>query len=127
MTLLAGGTPMEIIGSARYQDSSKNPPMLSLVVPLYNEQPTVGVLLSRLLSLPLRGLQVVVVDDGSTDGSAALVRAVVARDERVLLLRHIRNKGKGAASELHSLTCVGTSWLSKMPIRSTIRWISCAC
>jgi dolichol-phosphate mannosyltransferase len=50
----------------------------------------------------LRGLppyvnRIIVVDDGSPDGTAAVVRAVARKDRRILLLRHDRNRGVGAA------------------------------
>jgi glycosyltransferase involved in cell wall biosynthesis len=71
---------------------------LSVLVPLHNERWTVEKLLRRVLSVPLEiDLEVIVVDDGSTDGSAAAVQAVIQDDDRVTLVRHPKNLGKGAA------------------------------
>ncbi len=69
-------------------------PCLSVVVPCFNEVGTIAELLSRVLDQPWTA-EVVVVDDGSTDGSAAAVEAVT--DDRVRLVRQPRNLGKGAA------------------------------
>jgi glycosyltransferase involved in cell wall biosynthesis len=71
--------------------------MLSVVVPVYNEQATVGLAIRRLLDTELPAqLEVIVVDDGSEDGSAASIAALVESGE-VRMIRHERNQGKGAA------------------------------
>ena len=67
---------------------------LSVVVPCYNEEKTVKELLNRVLESPWVG-EVVVVDDGSTDGTLGAARSV--RDPRVRILEQPRNMGKGAA------------------------------
>jgi len=74
---------------------------LSILIPLYNEEEFVGTLLERVLSAPLPegvGREIVVVDDGSTDGSAAIVEQIAAAHPAVLrFIRQPRNQGKGAA------------------------------
>lgn len=73
---------------------------LSILIPLYNEEEFVGPLLERVLAAPLpAGLarEVVVVDDGSTDGSAEIVEAMAAERPEIRLIRHAVNRGKGAA------------------------------
>jgi SAM-dependent methyltransferase len=76
-------------------------PKLSILIPVYNEEDYVGELLDRVLRAPLPpGVEreIIVVDDGSTDGSAEAVEAVAARaPEIVRLVRHEQNRGKGAA------------------------------
>jgi glycosyltransferase involved in cell wall biosynthesis len=74
-------------------------PLLSVVIPVYNEEATAGVLLRAVLDAPLpTGVEreVVVVDDGSTDGTAGVLAAFAA-EGRLRLLRQPRNAGKGAA------------------------------
>ena len=68
---------------------------VSVVVPVFNEPATVGPVLDRLLELGVAD-EIVVVDDGSTDGTADELRRFDA-DPRVTLLAHERNRGKGAA------------------------------
>jgi len=67
-------------------------PFVSIVVPAYNEAATIEELLRRLSSVPFRR-EVIVVDDGSTDGTGDLAAAV----EGVRVIRRPRNAGKGAA------------------------------
>lgn len=70
--------------------------ILSVLVPAYNEQETIGSVLERVLALPIVR-EVVVVDDGSTDETASIVERWCATDGRVKLLRQGRNQGKTAA------------------------------
>jgi glycosyltransferase involved in cell wall biosynthesis len=75
--------------------------ILSILIPLYNEEEFVGTLLERVLSAPLPegvGREIIVVDDGSTDGSAGIVEEIAAAHPGVLrFIRQPRNQGKGAA------------------------------
>lgn len=67
-------------------------PLLSILVPAYNEARTIGAVLEQAADLPVPH-EVIVVDDGSSDGTADVVREY----REVRLLRHERNRGKGAA------------------------------
>lgn len=69
-------------------------PCLSVVMPAYNEEPTILEAVGEVLASPWVA-EVVVVDDCSTDGTAALLATV--DDPRVRVLHHDRNQGKGAA------------------------------
>jgi glycosyltransferase involved in cell wall biosynthesis len=69
---------------------------LSILMPVYNESATVVTVVKRVLDVTYPcDIELVVVDDGSHDGSAGLVGAL--DDERISLVRHDRNRGKGAA------------------------------
>jgi glycosyltransferase involved in cell wall biosynthesis len=70
---------------------------LSVLVPAYNEVHTIGEVLEKVLrlSVPLR--EIVVIDDGSVDGTAEVVRRVAASDSRVKFFRQEKNRGKTAA------------------------------
>ncbi|MBA2793612.1 MAG: glycosyltransferase family 2 protein [Thermoleophilaceae bacterium] len=72
-------------------------PALTVLVPVYNEAPTVERALEALLETDL-GLEfeVVVIDDGSTDGTQTIL-GERRWNERVRLVTHGRNQGKGAA------------------------------
>ncbi len=65
-------------------------PRIACVIPVFNHVASVGPLVERTLD---QGLRTVVVDDGSTDGTLD----VLARIPEVRVLRHDRNRGKGAA------------------------------
>jgi len=71
-------------------------PSLSVVMPIYNEEQTIDRIVARVLAQPVVR-EVVAVDDGSTDGSWRRLQAWPARDARVQVCRHPRNRGKGAA------------------------------
>jgi len=71
-------------------------PQLTVIVPLFNEAGTVEEVLRRVLAVPLR-LQVIVVDDGSTDGSRDIAARFAREHPEVELVCHQANRGKGAA------------------------------
>jgi undecaprenyl-phosphate 4-deoxy-4-formamido-L-arabinose transferase len=73
---------------------------VSVVIPIYNEAPNIPVLherLARSLEALGRVSEVLYVDDGSSDDSLALLRAISARDARVAVLQLSRNSGQHAA------------------------------
>jgi len=70
-------------------------PLLSVVIPCFNEAATILDLLERVRSAPVASKQIIVVDDGSIDGTRELLQGLRADDLTVLL--HERNRGKGAA------------------------------
>ncbi|HEX4805970.1 MAG TPA: glycosyltransferase family 2 protein [Conexibacter sp.] len=71
--------------------------MLSILMPVYNELERVEAAIDAVLATELPvPIELIVVDDGSTDGTRELLRARPA-DPRVRLFEHERNAGKGAA------------------------------
>jgi len=79
---------------------SERRPELSLVFPVFDEEENIGRLLDEAVALAPRlaaEFEIVVVDDGSRDGSASVVDRLRERDPRIRLLRHAANRGYGAA------------------------------
>jgi glycosyltransferase involved in cell wall biosynthesis len=74
---------------------SASRPLLSVVIPCFNEAATILDLIERVRQAPVASKQIIVVDDGSSDGTRELLRDLQASDLTVLL--HERNQGKGAA------------------------------
>jgi dolichol-phosphate mannosyltransferase len=68
-----------------------------VVVPTYNEAENVQKLITDLLALPVTGLEVLIVDDGSPDGTGNMVDTLAASDERVHCLHRSGKQGLGTA------------------------------
>ncbi len=72
--------------------------LLSVLMPFYNERPTLEEIVRRVLaSEPGVPIELIMVDDCSTDGSGQIAKTLAQSDERVKLVRHERNRGKGAS------------------------------
>jgi glycosyltransferase involved in cell wall biosynthesis len=80
-------------------------PRVSVFMPVYDGEPFVGAAIASVLGQTLADLELVIVENGSTDGSRETARAAAARDPRVRLVEHARalgvvgagNAGVGAA------------------------------
>ena len=73
-------------------------PSLTIVMPVYNELATLRTALERLLAVDLPvEREIVIVDDGSTDGCMATITDLVEGDETIRTFRQEPNQGKGAA------------------------------
>jgi len=71
-------------------------PCLSVVMPVFNEAATVGKVIQTVLAQRLVQ-QIVIVDDGSTDGTWDKLQPLAQNEPRIKLIRHEINQGKGAA------------------------------
>jgi glycosyltransferase involved in cell wall biosynthesis len=71
---------------------------LSVLMPIYNERWTVREIVRRVLAatIPLE-LELIIVNDCSTDGSTEILEALAQGDSRIRLIQHETNQGKGAA------------------------------
>jgi len=84
-------------------------PELSILMPVYNELDTVETAIREVVEadLPVDGVELVIVDDGSTDGTSRLLDTGDWPDW-VRILRHERNRGKGAAIQTGLRAATGT-------------------
>ncbi len=64
-----------------------NLPPVDVIMPAFQAEATVGAAVASVLAQTAPDLRVLVIDDGSTDGTAAIVRAIAARDARVVCVR----------------------------------------
>ncbi len=69
--------------------------VLSVVIPCFNERETIELILAAVRAAPYRK-QIVVVDDGSADGTREFLHALPPADD-LLIIFHEKNRGKGAA------------------------------
>jgi len=73
-----------------------NPPLFSIVIPLYNKEPYIAKTLDSVLAQELGDYEVLVVNDGSKDGGAATVRQYAEKDARIRLIEQ-ENAGVSVA------------------------------
>jgi glycosyltransferase involved in cell wall biosynthesis len=71
-------------------------PLLSVIVPAFNEAETIETVARRLRGIPLK-LEIIAVDDASTDGTAAVLDRLAQGGLVDRVLHHPANRGKGAA------------------------------
>src|SRR4029079_7309864 len=77
---------------------SSSLPLLSVLMPVYNEARTLRTIVARVLASPVKlPMELICVDDGSRDGSADILDALAAADPRIRVIRQPRNMGKGRA------------------------------
>ena len=88
---------------------------ISIIIPVYNAETFLNHCLDSVLRDPGRDFELILVDDGSNDGSLALCRDAAARDDRVRV-HHQENRGPGGACFV---------WTAMTAWRRT-HWRSCA-
>ena len=76
--------------------ASPAPYRLTVTVPVYNEAATLREILSRIQAVPVP-MEIILVDDGSTDGTRALLQTIENQYPNVRVVYHTQNQGKGAA------------------------------
>jgi dolichol-phosphate mannosyltransferase len=82
-------------------ETAKRPVRVSVLIPAYHEEPTIGDVVRRVRGVDLSALglekEIIVCDDGSTDVTSEKVERAAEGDPCLRLVRHARNQGKGAA------------------------------
>jgi hypothetical protein len=91
----------------------QKPPRVSVVVPAFNAAPYLEQALASALGQTMPDLEVVVVDDGSTDSTATIADCIAARDPRVRVLRNERNLGQVRARARAHAAARG-EWLASL-------------
>jgi glycosyltransferase involved in cell wall biosynthesis len=87
---MTGPTPQETTGVP------SESPLVSILVPAYNERETIEAVIRRVAELPMR-LEIVAVDDGSHDGTGDVLEALSREISTLQVHVHSQNRGKGAA------------------------------
>lgn len=87
---------LDAVRRARASRAASRPPVLSVVLPIYNVAAYLETTLASIVAQSLREFEVVIVDDGSPDSSADIARACAARDRRFRVVSQ-ENAGPSAA------------------------------
>jgi glycosyltransferase involved in cell wall biosynthesis len=90
-----------------HQLSKTNRPLVSVVIPAYNAEQFITQTLKSVLAQSYKNLEILVVNDGSTDRTAALVKRLARQDSRIQLLNQV-NAGVAAARNLAIQQANGT-------------------
>src|SRR5258706_648191 len=84
------------VGDARVAGTATLEPLVSVILPVYNGESDLEATLDSALQQTYRNIEVVIVDDGSRDGTRTLVEALALRDSRVRVITQL-NRGVAAA------------------------------
>lgn len=84
---------------------SRPDPLVSFIIPIFNEVDLIETVLRRVRALPLR-MELILVDDCSVDGTREILEKEKSKPQTIVL-RHDRNRGKGAAIRTGLTACHG--------------------
>ena len=82
----------------KYGQNSSNPPLITVAVPSYNHAAFIEQAIRSVLNQEIRDLEIIVIDDASTDNTADIAEALSREDARVQVYRNERNLGPSGAS-----------------------------
>jgi glycosyltransferase involved in cell wall biosynthesis len=104
-------------------------PLVSFVIPAYNYADFVGRALDSLLIQTVRDIEIIVIDDASTDDTPGVLERYRG-DSRVWVVRHGANRGnirtynEGLAMARSTSGCCRPTTSAYVPTRSAVRWQS---
>ncbi|MDR1712880.1 MAG: glycosyltransferase [Coriobacteriales bacterium] len=98
--------------SSRPSQADSRSPLVSIIVPVYNVEPYLRDCLDSLINQTLKRIEIICINDGSSDGSGAILAEYAARDPRVVVLTQenqgqavARNRGLDRASAPYIMSC----------------------
>jgi len=98
---------------------------VSVIIPVYNAEKYLGECLDSILGQTLKDIEVLCVDDGSTDGSARILAEYAAKDARVKLFSSshagaagVRNRGLAEARGDYLFFCDADDWIDRLTLSS---------
>lgn len=77
--------------------NNRTNPLISVIVPVYNVAPYVEACLNSIVCQFYKNIEILVVDDASTDGSYDICKKFAVADKRIQLIQHSENSGISAA------------------------------
>ena len=94
-------------------------PLLSIIVPVYNVEEFIEKCLYSLRSQSYENIEIICVDDGSLDSSAEKIENIAGLDDRVLLIKHEKNRGLFHA-RLTGISCAKGDYLAFVDSDDTV-------
>ena len=88
--------PFKMINEYKNWKKGKNNPIISVVIPVYNSEKYITQCLDSVLNQNVKNIEVICVDDGSTDGSLDILNEYASKDKRVIVKRQ-KNQYAGVA------------------------------
>ena len=76
-----------------------NDPIVSVIIPAYNSEKFIGETLYSVVRQSFQAMEIIVVDDGSTDGQNEIIKTIMKEDARIKLIQQA-NRGVSAARNL---------------------------
>ena len=93
--------PIRELGVVQYENEQRGEAQVTVVVPLYNYEPTIAECLESVAAQDLPQLSVVVIDDASTDNGGEKAASILRQHDRrfvsARVVRHVRNQGLSMA------------------------------
>lgn len=87
-----------------------NNPLVSIIVPVYNRELSIGYCLDSILNLSISNFELIIVDDGSTDNTNNVCKHYMQGDSRIKLITN-SNKGVSAARNVGIISSIG-EWIT---------------
>jgi glycosyltransferase involved in cell wall biosynthesis len=81
------------LGSKPARETSAGTPVISIVVPAYNAEATLATSVNSMRAQTLTDIQIIIVDDASTDNTYAVAAELASQDPRIKVIRHSENQG----------------------------------
>ena len=81
-------------------------PLMSVVIPMYNAHDFIGKTMEHLIHQTYKNMEIIIVDDGSTDGCDKIIKEYAKKDKRIKLIKQ-KNAGVSAASNTGILAATG--------------------
>ncbi len=81
--------------------------LISVIIPAYNVEKYIGPCIDSVTSQTYKNIEIIVVDDGSTDTTSAICDEKAAQDSRLVVV-HQKNQGLSAARNAGTAICKGT-------------------
>jgi dolichol-phosphate mannosyltransferase len=94
------------IQAAEQDAAQEKEPFLSVIIPVYNEERTVALIVEHVLAQPF-DMEIVLVNDCSRDRSSEILAELSKKEKRIRVINHEVNKGKGAAIHTAIPVCRG--------------------